>query len=83
MLQRRDAIQKCLDRLERGGCANPMKVRKAKCKVLYLRQSNPKHRYRLGSEWIESSPEEKDLRVDENFDMAWQCALAVQKITVH
>jgi len=42
---------------------------------------NPKYKHRLGGEWIESFPEEKDLGlvVEEKLNTSHYCALAAQK----
>lgn len=57
-----------------------MKFKKDKCNKLHLGQSNPKHKYRLGEEWLKSSLAEKDLGllIDEALDTSQQCALGSQ-----
>ena len=80
-LEGRDAVQRNLDRLERWACVNFSKFIKAKYKVPHMGIANPKHKYRLGREWIESSPEEQDLGVSvgQKLNMTQQCVLAAQK----
>ncbi|KFQ19872.1 hypothetical protein N332_11622, partial [Mesitornis unicolor] len=70
-----------LDRLERWAHTKLMKFDQAKCKVLHLGMDNPKHKYRLGGEWLESSSEEKDLKLSvyEKLNMSQQCVLAARK----
>ncbi|KAJ7404172.1 hypothetical protein WISP_147102 [Willisornis vidua] len=57
-----------------------MKFKKVKRKGLHVHWGNPKHKYRVDNEWIESSPEEKDLvlLVDEKLNMTQECAFAAQ-----
>lgn len=49
-LDRRDSIQRDLDRFERWACVNLVKFNKAKLKILHLGQGNPEHTYKLGRE---------------------------------
>ncbi|KAF4804755.1 hypothetical protein TURU_004975 [Turdus rufiventris] len=73
-LEGRDAIQRDLERHKRWAYGNLTKVNLAKCKVLHLSWGNPKHKYRLGREWVKSSPGEKDLEVlvDKKLNISWE-----------
>ena len=81
MPEEQDAIQSDLNKLKKWTCVNLMKFNKATCKVLHMASGNPKHKYRLGSKWIDSMSEEKNLGVlvNEKINMSWQYALAAQQ----
>ncbi|PKU37804.1 rna-directed dna polymerase from mobile element jockey-like [Limosa lapponica baueri] len=80
-LEGKDVIQRDQDRLERWACVTFMKFNKAKCKNLHLGHGNPKHKYKLGRDWIESSAEKEDFGVfvDDKFNITHYRALEAQK----
>ncbi|PKU37509.1 hypothetical protein llap_12187 [Limosa lapponica baueri] len=56
-------------------------VPKSILKICHLGHGNPRHKYRLGGECLETSPEEDDsgVLVHEKLDMSRQCVLAAQE----
>jgi len=58
-----------------------MKFNKSKCHILHLGWSNAGHKYKLGEEWLESSPAESGLGVlvGSRLNRSQQCALEASK----
>jgi len=80
-LEGQEALQRDLDRLEHWAMINGTKFNKLKCQILCLEWCDAGHKYKLGKEWLESSPAERNLGVlvDSRPNRSQQSALAARR----